>query len=366
MTYLFNTDAYQALNKAHAEKILPLINQAESESEQFNLTRRLGIGGSDMGKLMKISPWSTPFKLWQEKTLRDEERDTADNVFTHWGTILEQPIKKEYWDLVGHTYGDEIKANISFPHPELGCIHANFDGLIYKDGVPVRVVEIKTAMQNSNSGEFNSVGQSILSWGDGNLYQTNGDEIVGIAQEDNQIPASYYLQVQLYMSVAGVDVADLAVLIGHHDFRIFTIHADKELQNTLLETADQFWCKNVLEDLPPELTAQDLDVKQSIPGSVVADKDALNNYFNLLRVKEQIKQLTAEKDQYEDALKESIGLNDMLINSQGAPLCTYKTSAARKTLNTDLLKKNEPEIYAKYLKESVPTRRFLVKALKAI
>lgn len=364
MTYLFNTEKYQALNKQHAEKILPLINQAETESEQFNLKRRLGIGGSDMSKLMKISPWSTPFKLWQEKTLRDEERDSADNVFTHWGTILEQPIKKEYWDLIGHIYGDEIKANIEIDHPELGCIHGNLDGLIYKDGVPVRVVEIKTAMQNSNSGEFNSVGQSILSWGDGNLYQTNGDDIVGVAEEDNQIPAAYYLQVQLYMACANVDIADLAVLIGHHDFRVYTIHADKELQNTLLESADQFWCKNVLEDLPPELIAQDLDIKQSTPGSVIADKDALNAYFNLLRVREQIKVLNAEKEQYECALKESIGLNDVLVNATGKPLCTYKTSAVRKSLDTDKLKREQPSIYAQYQKTNIPTRRFIVKEIK--
>ena len=361
MSYLFSSSHYTELNHAHGDKVRALLAETTDESEQFTILRCAGIGGSDMAKLMNESPWGTPFTLWQDKTLRSERFGAADNVFTHWGTILEQPIKREYWDLVGHIYGDHIDANISLVYPQLPIIQANIDGLILEKNKPVRIVEIKTAMLNSSTGQFNEYGQAKLNWGDGNIYQTENDEVVGIAQEDSQVPRPYYLQVQLYMLVARVEVADIAVLIGHHDFRVFTIHADHVLHQEMLEKIDEFWCRNVLDDNPPELTAADLDTERSVSSKVKANEFDMKVYSQLISTRNQIKQLTADKEQLENQLKERIGLSDMLTDPNGKPLCTYKTTAARKTFDSAAFKKENPKIYAKYLRDNTPSRRFLIK-----
>lgn len=364
MSYLFFSPHYAELNHIHGEQVRASLAQTTDPDEQFTIKRCAGIGGSDMAKLLNESPWGTPFTLWQEKTLRSDTFGAVDNVFTHWGTLLEQPIKGEYWDLVGHLYGDDIKPNITLAYAELPIIQANIDGLIFRDGKPVRVVEIKTAMLNSSTGQFNEYGQAKLNWGDGNIYQTEGDDVVGIAQEDSQVPRPYYLQVQLYMLVAGVDVADIAVLIGHHDFRVFTIHADHELQQEMLEKIDEFWCHNVLEDVPPELTAADLDSERSVSSKVKATDSDMKTYNQLISIRNQIKQLTADKEQLENQLKERMGLSDMLTDPSGKPLCTYKTTAARKTFDSAAFKKENPKIYAKYLRDNIPSRRFLIKEVK--
>lgn len=361
MEFLYNTPKYQKKNALRAEHIEALLKDCKSDEERFQMSRRYGIGGSDIAKLMGKSKWQTPFQLWQDKTLRTDEMYSEENVFTHWGTLLEQPIKKEYWDLVGHNYGDYMEANIAHRHTQLGCVIGNLDGLIYKNDKPVRVVEIKTAVQNSASGEFNEFGQAILSWGDGNIYQTEDDKVLGVAVEDAQIPLAYYYQVQLYMEVVGVNIADLAVLLGHHDFRIFTIHADRKLQKQMLNIADEFWCTNVLDDTPPELTAQDYDVTEPTAEKVTINPESRALYDNLIQVRNKIKALTAKKETLEDKLKEEIGMADMLVDGSGKPLITYKSSAVRKSLDSAKLKKELPEVYNKYLKQNPPARRFMVR-----
>ena len=47
----------------------------------------------------------------------------------------------------------------------------------------------------------------------------------------DEIPDYYMTQVQHYLAVTGVKTADVAVLIGGNDFRIYTIEADEELQS---------------------------------------------------------------------------------------------------------------------------------------
>ena len=203
-----------------------------------------------------------------------------------------------------------------------------------------------------------------LSWGEGNIYQTDADgKLLGVIKEDGQIPKHYRLQVEAYMMCSGVDACDVSVLIGHHDFRIFTVHANKKLQEIIFKKVDDFWCHNVLEDNPPKLTSDDYDEKESIPGVVVAEDSvvALHSQLDLLRQKIAIDE-SKEKSLIKK-LKEAIGENDVLVDSNGRKLCTYKTTAARMSFDKERFMQEQPEMFRKYQTPGKASRRFLFKSI---
>ena len=363
MKALCTQPEFTKLNEARKEKVLSLISGAKDANEKFVFTRLFGIGGTDVAAILGISPWKTPFQLWQEKTFRVQP-SFEENPFTHWGKLLESVIRKEYWDIVGHNFGDEIRNNVTFACSSLPCLVGNLDSLIYKDDKKVRLHEIKTAMLNAMSGDFDLDDRPILSWGEGNIYQTDADgKLLGVIKEDGQIPKHYRLQVEAYMMCSGVDACDVSVLIGHHDFRIFTVHANKKLQEIIFKKVDDFWCHNVLEDNPPKLTSDDYDEKESIPGVVVAEDSvvALHSQLDLLRQKIAIDE-SKEKSLIKK-LKEAIGENDVLVDSNGRKLCTYKTTAARMSFDKERFMQEQPEMFRKYQTPGKASRRFLFKSI---
>ena len=333
----------------------------EQQDDWFFAAKRLyGLGGSDIAVLLKLSPWKTPFQLWQEKTCRvaPEELQTS-NVFTHWGKLLEDTIRQEYKDLIGHYYGDYKTAPV-FKVPEHPQIICNLDGLIIdKAGHNLRVHEIKTAMTNAYSGDRTSDGREILNWGEGNEY-VEDETGMTCFKEDAQIPAPYRVQVETYMMAAGVDVADVSVLIGHHDFRTFTVHANKELQEKITEAADKFWLA-VLKDQPPELITADLKKVKPDLNAVSIDGRTGELWAQYMDLRRYYKALGEKKDAMEDQLKCFIGKHEALTDAQGRVLATWKMSAARKAFDKDKFKAENPELYAKYITTTQGSRRFLVK-----
>jgi len=54
------------------------------------------------------------------------------------------------------------------------------------------------------------------------------------------------------MAITECKSADLAVLIGNCDFRIYTIERDMRLEGLILSHALAFWHNHVLAKIPPK------------------------------------------------------------------------------------------------------------------
>lgn len=66
-----NTLTMRQQHQAYCEKLLAGIDQsALSPDEQWHLRRRLGIGGSEIGTILGLNKYQTPFDLWLLKTGR--------------------------------------------------------------------------------------------------------------------------------------------------------------------------------------------------------------------------------------------------------------------------------------------------------
>ena len=62
--------------------------------------RQKGIGGSDVAAILGMSPWRTPYQVWEEKTTPiDETAEEDDRPALYWGRVLEAPIPVSYTHL---------------------------------------------------------------------------------------------------------------------------------------------------------------------------------------------------------------------------------------------------------------------------
>lgn len=299
-------------------------------TEQQLQARRAGIGGSDAGAVLGLNRWKTPLDVYLEKI--GEADPQADNDATYWGNVLEDVVAAEY----ARREGVRVRRrNMTMASPEHPFMLANVDRTV--DGQR-KVLECKTAGQYMSD-----------EWGpDGS----------------DQVPDSYLVQVTHYMMVTGYQQADLAVLIGGRDFRIYRIGYDRELADMIAEHEAQFWHEHVEARVPPApINLDDLQTLYAIDNgeSVVATLEQEQEAAELKQLKAQIKDLEKQADDLAAGLKLALGENSILLGADGKPLVTWKKAKDSQRFDAKALQAAHPDIYAQFLTDVQGSRRFLVK-----
>ena len=269
---------------------------------QWLVNRRRGIGGSDVAAIMGLSPYRTPLDVYLDKI--GEGADQPDNTAMKFGRLLEPVLLDLYQQETGQ---ELIPVAVSYCHPQHDWMRASLDG-----ATSTRLVEIKTARSGDAWGEIGT----------------------------DQVPDYYLLQVQHYMMVTGYTVADIAVLIGGSDFRIYTVYADTDLQQLLFDKERNFWLR-VLDRIPPDpINTSDLIKRYPKPleSSVEADPDLLEKIARLSVINEDIKALELISDNLKTDLQMAIGAAEG-ISFCGKPLVTWKAQTTnrfdQKSFQTD-------------------------------
>ena len=67
---------------------------AFNEREQWLLQRRAGLGGSDIGAILGLSPFRTPVDVYLEKTGRAPANE--ETLQMRFGTYAEEFVAQEY------------------------------------------------------------------------------------------------------------------------------------------------------------------------------------------------------------------------------------------------------------------------------
>jgi len=290
--------------------------------------RQKGIGGSDVGAILGVNKYKTPFQIYLEKTQEIKEVQESSEA-AYWGTELEDMVAREFAKRTGKKVRRDTKHFINEKYP---FMVANIDR---------RVVGEKAILECKTVNQFGA-----KEW------------------EGEEIPASYLVQVQHYIYVTGAEKAYIACLIGGQKFIWKEIERDDELIEMIINAEKDFW-KLVEEKTPPALdgsSAAEKYLKERFKdvqeGTKVAldskHKEMIEEYLNL---KEQIKELEQETKALENSLKLKIGDNEagyidnFLVNWKGY---------SRTSIDSKKLKEEQPEIYDKYLKKS-KYRKFEIK-----
>lgn len=288
----------------------------------FITARRSGIGGSDIGAILGVSPYKTALDIYLSKTTEQPEKQ---GDWLYWGHALETPIIARF----ENDHGVKVQhAPPLFRHSEYDWALANVDGLILdENGHPTAILEIKTASA-FKSGE----------WGE---------------ESTDEVPLTYIAQVQWYMWICGLQTAYIAVLIGGQIYRDYRIDRDQELIDLMIEKAKDFWENHVLKGIPPE-PQNGAQVQTLYPQdngeAIEADTDALTAFNELKTLKAQADELKAQIAEKEDTIKLKIG-NAAMLTLNGAPLATWKTQTSRR-FDSIAFKAAQPELYKQFQKES--------------
>lgn len=185
--------------------------------------RRKGIGGSDAGAVLNVSPYAGPLDVYMDKLGLHAHEEETDPM--RWGTILEPAIASEYRNVTGCKFERLPPFKIA-QHPKHPWMLANADRVVYgrKKGLECKAPSALPHWAPSQWGEPGT----------------------------DQVPEIHLLQCSHYMAVYDINEWDLAALIGGNDFRIYTIKRDAELESFLIESERRFWEEHVLPKRPPE------------------------------------------------------------------------------------------------------------------
>jgi putative phage-type endonuclease len=296
--------------------------------EEWLKDRMSGIGGSDAPAVMGMSKWKTPLDVFLEK--RGEAPEVLDSEPMKWGRLLEPIVRQEYAERSGQVV--RLAPNEVIRAPHLPFMLCTPDG-VTENG---RLYEGKCARTSEGWGEPGT----------------------------DEIPEAYLIQVQHSLIVTKLSVADVAVLIGGSDFRVYEVPADPELQELIVDVESAFWRDVMAGEPPAPQTVEDAQrrFRDVRPGSErTATHEIEGIVGNLRRLRSQIAELEGMEEMHRALVMGFLGDAEVLTDLQGRPLVTWKQAKGSTRFDAATFKADAPDLYAQYLKTGEATRRFLIK-----
>ncbi|MFW5745073.1 MAG: YqaJ viral recombinase family protein [Spirochaetota bacterium] len=274
---------------------------ATSNRDEWLAVRRGGIGGSDAGAIMGLNPYASPLTVWMEKTGRTV--NDVDNAAIRFGVMLEPVLREHAAEWIRDEFDlgpgavnvyeltDDDGNPITLASKSYPFMLANVDGLVQTDNgrgdTEWAVLEIKTAGERQAS-----------KWADG------------------EVPDSYYVQVQHYLAVTGLERAIVVALVGR-DIVIREVPRNDDFVKRMREAEAEFWAM-VREDDPPAPTGREAEDEALLAlypdgeGEVV-DASLETNVREYNELGEEIKRLEAERKRQAQTIKAAIGEGKTLI-----------------------------------------------------
>lgn len=289
--------------------------------------RKSGLGGSDAATAMGLNPWKTPYALWLDKT--GQAPALEENAAMKWGKIHEAAIRQEYAEQSGETVR---LPECVFQHPKHKFMLASIDGVTDSG----RLLEVKTTRNGSDWGEPGT----------------------------DEVPSYYLTQVQHYLAVLGLEVADVAVLIQGSDFRRYEVPADAELQQMIIEAEYEFWQRVINNDPPEAVTVAEATQKYKIAGdaAVEAPQEIIDAHNKLIEIRESLKLWKEKEDEAKALIMGFMGEHSAdTLTLLNKPIVTWKQAKGAARLDSKALKDAHPDIVKQFTTVSEPTRRFLIK-----
>lgn len=216
-------------------------------TEEWLEIRRSKIGASDAPIIMGISPWKTPYQLWEEKlqlTAPSQKRS-----YMQRGLDLEEKARECFEKQTGLIVFPQV-----IYHPEHEWMMASLDGI---DFAHKNIVEIKCPGREDHAQALNG-----------------------------KVPEKYFPQLQHQMEVAGVDESWYFSFDGV-DGKYIKVYRDDKYVSKLVAKEQEFWgCMQNLE--APKMTERDFVEKDDELWNVAAESWRSCSYqLQVLKAKEE-------------------------------------------------------------------------------
>ena len=274
---------------------------------------------------MGLSRWGTPLSVWAEKTGKIPAPDLSDNEAVKMGNRLEQFVADLFTEETDKAVRRAPKA---YQHPKYPYMVAHIDRIVTGTD---ELLECKTASTFKKE-----------EW------------------ENDEIPQEYILQVMWYLGITGRKVGHIAVLIGGQHFKTKPIEFDKELFDTMVESAKDFWENHVLTDVPPKVSVNDNETLSEMYSDAndfmielfPTDEKSETATIDFETKVAYLQELKAQKKSIEDEIKENeTFIKDIIKDNLGIKtpkyLITWKTQT-KTGLDSKRIKAEKPEVAEEY------------------
>jgi putative phage-type endonuclease len=191
-------------------------------SDEWHQHRLLYRNASETAAVMGLSPWLTPYGLWEIKTGR---RTQECNYVMQRGLELEPLARQAYERDTGSIMEPAVMV--------LGDYSASLDGLTFDGSV---LLEAKCPFKGAES-------------------ETWKQAMIG------QVEPHYIVQVQHQLMVSGADRCHFWVFDGQ-DGILVEVLPDRAAFDQIRSAWDEFWTKFVVIDTPPPITAKDTVIRE--------------------------------------------------------------------------------------------------------
>lgn len=284
------------------------------------------IGGSDVAAILGVSPWKTPFELWQQKTGRVEKEAITpekQKIFDR-GHRLEPVVLDMLVDRLrdeGHEV-EILRRNeryIDSEHPFMAC---EIDFELMLDGEHV-------------NGDCKTVHPfAAKKWGE---------------EGTDEVPIEYAAQFMHGLGVTGRNRCIVATLIGMDDLLIYWVERDEETIAGIRNRVVQFWNECILADVEPDPI--DFDDAKAIYAradgtSIEATDEIKEAVYRLAEVKRKLKSFEEQDDELSFAIANFMRPHSFLLVG-GHEIASWKnqnhTSLDQKALAEEL-----PEVSARF------------------
>jgi len=241
------------------------MDNMQQNTPEWLQMRKNKIGASDAPVIMEVSPWKTPYQLWEEKN--DLAPKRAESSSMRRGLDLEESARLELEKMTGIFFLPRIKQHTSF-----SWMIASLDGI---DAESKHIAEIKCPGAVDHQKALHG-----------------------------QIPEKYFPQLQHQLEVCELDMSYYFSFDGSSG-AIVKVYRDDKYIKKMLEKEQAFW-QCLQEFMPPKMTARDFEVK--------TDEAWACQAIEWTKINEQLRIL----EQKEEALRKSLIAMSNNKNSMGS------------------------------------------------
>ncbi len=211
----------------------------EQNSDAWTEWRKQGIGASDAPVIMGVSPWKTPYELWEEKTGRATK--PVNEWITRKGNNLE-PVARAHFEFM---HGFEMHPLLA-QHYQCPILRASMDGFNRERNVGL---EIKFSGKADFAGAI-----------------------------DGRIPDKYFPQLQHQLIVSGAEFIYYWSFDGKEGTAVRVLPDETYIQMYLWR-ALEFW-RFVETDTPPPMTNRDWTLVRNRELRMLLDSWEHESLFN--------------------------------------------------------------------------------------
>ena len=299
--------------------------------EEWLRSRKEGIGASEVGAIIGVSPFDSPFSIWLKKTGQVEPE--PENEAMLMGHLLEDAVAKRWEIETGQKVIKASAADIIYVHPKYPHMRVTPDRIAKGRK---KLLECKTTV---------------------------------MPVDENNLPPHWVAQVTYQMYVTGIHDSDIAWLESGRHFGYANVPYDEEFAEFIACKVQEFWYENVLGGKEPDaINVEDLAVKvpKSTPEkSVTADESALDQIAVLREKKAMYEALGDEITDLQNSLKMFMEDSEALLDADGTVLLTWKSGKDKTSFDSKRFAEENPDLYDKYCKTVPGARSFLLKKPKA-